>query len=307
MPSWFDTHGLQPSEGQPSAGQNYQQTFMGIVGNGMATPEALVAKEQQLAAAGIKVLRNGAGIAGKVQLPTGEIIDVIQSAGTGGGVAPFGWQQGHGGPTGEGGKPLPGNQFYGQPYGHLQGSMGNGGGTLGAAMGGGIDYKARMGALQDTPGYQFVKGEVLGATERSAASKGTLLTGGHQKDLQDRAAGLASTEFDNEYRRLFGMAELGGRAADSIGQYGSSYGDNATNLITGAGDARAQSSVASGNAWNNAFGGVGNTLTNAWMYNQYMNRPQSQTPGLAPMVGYEQNVARYPFQVPGQYYNTFQG
>lgn len=41
-----------------------------------ATPDALVSIEPKLNAKGIKVLRNAAGIAGKVQLPNGHIIDV---------------------------------------------------------------------------------------------------------------------------------------------------------------------------------------------------------------------------------------
>ena len=52
------------------------------------TPASLISLEPQLNAAGIKVLRNAAGTAGKVQLPNGQIIDVIQGADVGG----QGWQ-----------------------------------------------------------------------------------------------------------------------------------------------------------------------------------------------------------------------
>ncbi len=253
---------------QPSAGGDYQQQFLQLMGGGMATPEGLIAKETELAKLGIKVLRNASGVAGKVQLPSGEIVDVIQSAGTGGGMSPFQWQQGRGGPTGEGGKPLPGNQFYGQPM-SAMGAIGAGAGTLGGMLGG-TDYGARLPALEKTPGYQFRFDQGRKAIEGSAAAKGTLLTGGAAKDLTEFGQGLASTEFDNEYRRLFGLAGLGQGAAGAIGAYGSSYGDNATNLLTGQGDSRAAGTLGSGNAWGSALGGVGQTAMDAWMYNQML-------------------------------------
>ena len=274
---WYEDQG-DPDQGNvptPGSSPDYRSLFMGIVGGGLATPDALLAKEQELAAQGIKVLRNAAGVAGKVQLPSGEIVDVIQSAGTGGGVAPFTWQQGPGGPTGEGGKPLPGNQYYGQPAG-AQGQPG----TLGGFMGG-TDYGARLPALEKTPGYQFRLQQGLKGVEDSAAARGTLLTGGTVKDLNDYAQGSASQEFDNEYRRLFGIAGLGQGAAGTLGGYGSSYANNATGLITGAGNAQAAGTVGGANAWNSALGNIGQNAMDAYMYNQYMKRPPA-----GPTVGW---------------------
>ena len=270
---WYEDQG-DPEQGNvptPGSSPDYRALFMGIVGGGLATPDALLAKEQELAAQGIKVLRNAAGVAGKVQLPSGEIVDVIQSAGTGGGVAPFTWQQGPGGPTGEGGKPLPGNQYYGQPAG-AQGQPG----TLGGFMGG-TDYAARLPALEKTPGYQFRLQQGLKGVEDSAAARGTLLTGGTIEDLNDYAQGSASQEFDNEYRRLFGLAGLGQGAAGTLGGYGSSYANNATGLITGAGNAQAAGTVGGANAWNNALGNIGQNTMDAYMYDRYMRRPPAST------------------------------
>jgi hypothetical protein len=250
------TPGLQPS-GSP----DYQSVFMGIVGNGLATPEALLAKEQELAAQGIKVLRNAAGVAGKVQLPTGEIVDVIQSAGTGGGVAPFTWQQGPGGPTGEGGKPLPGNQFYGQPTGTPTGSL--------ASIGGGANYAARLPALQKTPGFQFRMDRGLDAVQKSAAAKGTLLSGGTLKDLTEFAQGLASTEFDNEFGRNMSLAQLGFNASSNQGAYGTAYGNQITDLTTGAGNARAAGTVGAGNAWSSGLNNLGQMATDLYGMSRY--------------------------------------
>jgi hypothetical protein len=253
--------GLQPSAG----GTDYQSTFMSIVGNGLATPDALIAKEQELAAAGIKVLRNASGVAGKVQLPTGEIVDVIQSAGTGGGVAPFTWQQGRGGPTGEGGKPLPGNMYYGQG--------GSGSAPLSSVAGGGVNYQSRMGSLRDTPGYQFVMDEAMGALQRSQAAKGTLLTGGAMKELQDRAGGIASLEFNNEFGRNLSLANLGMSAAGGQGAYGSSYGNQLTDLTTGAGNARAAGTVGAGNAWTSGLVSIGQMGVDLYGMSRYPPYP----------------------------------
>ena len=52
------------------------------------TVEALTGMESELGQYGIKVLRNASGVAGKIQLPDGTIVDVLNSAGLGG----RGWQ-----------------------------------------------------------------------------------------------------------------------------------------------------------------------------------------------------------------------
>lgn len=57
----------------------FQQTF-GAPG----TPGELNALEQSLSQYGIKVLRNAAGVAGKIQYPTGQVVDIIKAAGAGG-------------------------------------------------------------------------------------------------------------------------------------------------------------------------------------------------------------------------------
>jgi|PlaIllAssembly_1097288.scaffolds.fasta_scaffold00017_15 hypothetical protein len=59
--------------------QSFAQTF-----GSPSTPQELIAMEPQLAQAGIRVLRNAEGTAGKIQLPDGRIVDVIQAAGAGG-------------------------------------------------------------------------------------------------------------------------------------------------------------------------------------------------------------------------------
>ncbi len=51
------------------------------------------------------------------------------------------------------------------------------------------------------PGYQFSRDQGLQAIDRSAAAKGTLLTGGNLKDLAGFAGGIASTNYNQLYNQ----------------------------------------------------------------------------------------------------------
>jgi hypothetical protein len=55
----------------------------------------------------------------------------------------------------------------------------------------------------DSPGFKFRLGEGLKALERSAASRGTLLTGGTLKGLQNYGQESASQEYDKVYGRKY--------------------------------------------------------------------------------------------------------
>ena len=59
----------------------------------------------------------------------------------------------------------------------------------------------------NTPGFQFRLGEGLKALQRSAAAKGTLLTGGTLKGLMSFGQDMASQEYGNVYNRKQGEYE----------------------------------------------------------------------------------------------------
>lgn len=71
--------------------------------------------------------------------------------------------------------------------------------------------------LQTDPAYQFRQEQGQKAIERSAAAKGTLLTGGTLQDVASFADNLASQEFDKLYQRSFG--EWKTSYDDSLQQY----------------------------------------------------------------------------------------
>ena len=258
-PSGVAPSGWQANPSPPAINQDPESIFRSIIGNRPATPDTLNQLEPLLTAAGFRLIRSADGTPGKVSYQGSPAIDVLKGAKVGG----KGWQW----LEGSGQQQAPWSfQGPGFPPGGATGPTL--GGLGGAQQGGpqGVDYTARQGALSDTPGYKFVMGEALGALERSAAAKGTLLTGGHMKELQDRAAGLASMEYNNEFGRNLSLANLGFNAASSQGAYGTAYGQNITDLTTGAGNARAAGTAGAGNAWGNTLNSLGNLGTQIAAY-----------------------------------------
>ncbi len=142
-----------------------------------STVQELLAKEQQLNQAGIKVLRNANGVAGKVQLPNGQIVDLIYAAGVGG--RGFQWL------TGEGGGGL--------------GSFGS------LAQGWDKEFKApSIDEIRAMPGYQFARDEGIKALDSAAAARGTVNSGGQKKEIMRFATGLADQFAQQKYQNALG-------------------------------------------------------------------------------------------------------
>ncbi|MCF4166330.1 hypothetical protein L2U69_11800 [Zavarzinia compransoris] len=109
-----------------------------------------------------------------------------------------------------------------------------------------------------SPDYQFRFTEGLNALDRSAASRGMLLSGAQVKGTQDFGQNLASTEYGNYFNRLAGLAGIGQSATNSTAAAGSQYATNQTQNILGTGEARASIYGDQFSGWNK---GVGNALT----------------------------------------------
>jgi hypothetical protein len=221
---WFATPGAPAPPAPTGLMQNPQGYFKQLIQGKPATPDVLVSLEPQLNQAGIEVMRNAAGVAGKIRLPNGQIVDVIRAAGAGGG-GPENWQW----LTGPGG-----------------------GGGIGAG-------------LETSPGFQFRLGEGLKALERSAAARGTLLTGGTLKGIQRYAQDYASGEYGQRVNQLMGLSQLGANAAAGVGGAASSYGQSAGDLLTQIGNAQAAGTIGGTNAWTGAMGNAANTATQMYL------------------------------------------
>jgi hypothetical protein len=70
--------------------------------------------------------------------------------------------------------------------------------------------------LANNPAYQFRQQEAQKALERSAASRGGLLSGQFAKALQERSQGLASEEFGNAFNRLSNFVGMGQQAGTQL-------------------------------------------------------------------------------------------
>jgi len=126
---------------------------------------------------------------------------------------------------------------------------------------------------QMDPGYQFRLSEGMKALDRTAASRGGLLSGATLKGAQRYGQGLASQEYGNAYNRLASMAGLGQTATGAMTGLGSQFASNQGENYMGAANARASGYMGGANALSSGLG-------------QYMNYSQNQN--LMNMLGRQQ-------------------
>ena len=149
--------------------------------------------------------------------------------------------------------------FYDESKGSLQPYMNTG--TIanqGLAQMLGGDYSG----FYDSPDFKAAMqggGDML---DNSAASRGMLFSGAHQKDLSNFGQQTAATYLGNHRNFLGGMAGMGLQASTALGGFGADAGNSIANLIGGAGQARASSMQANG--MNNAasMNGLGSMFGN---------------------------------------------
>ena len=192
----------------------------------------------------------------KLVMPDGRTIDAMVGAGAPG--AKWGWMVegggaggggAHGGLSGVGVTPQ-GTAFVNR----VMGDLGAVGPMLGDPMAGR--------PITDDPSFKFRLDEGLKALERSAAAKGTLLTGGFGKAMQRYAQDVASTEYgasyarraaeqQNNYNRLAGVA---GFMSDEQNKQFDRYRNTATMGLNAVNNAQ---QLASGYAGNISTGQMG--------------------------------------------------
>lgn len=125
------------------------------------------------------------------------------------------------------------------------------------------------------PGYAFRLQEGFKALERSAAARGTALSGGTLRELARYNQGFASNEFGNAYNRfqnnratrfnqLAAISGAGQVSANTLAQTGAQNAATIGNLIVGGANAAALSRQSGANAWANAIGNASQIPLN-WM------------------------------------------
>lgn len=145
-------------------------------------------------------------------------------------------------------------------------------GNTGAQGYGSMAKNFGMSDFQQDPGYGFRLSEGQKALDRTAASRGGLLSGATLKGAQRYGQDLASQEYQNAYNRyqtnranqlnpLQSLAGQGQTTANTLGTAGQNYANSAGEAYMGAGNARASGYMGSANAWNQALGGAANAYT----------------------------------------------
>ena len=136
---------------------------------------------------------------------------------------------------------------------------------------------------QNDPGFQAREQLGQEALERSAAAKGTLLTGGTLKDTEQFAQDYASNEYANVYSRALGeyqqaynifnqqqtnqfnrlasLAGLGQTAAGQLTSAAGQFGATGANLLTNIGNSQAAGIVGSANAYGTGLSNIGGLAT----------------------------------------------
>ena len=155
-----------------------------------------------------------------------------------------------------------------------------------------------MADFQQDPGYAFRISEGMKALDRTAASRGGLLSGATLRGATRYGQDMASQEYTNAFNRyqtnrsnqlnpLQSLMGAGQTAANNVANAGQNYANQAGNAYMNAGNARASGYVGSANAWTNALGGAVNTYNQNQMMNQMF--PQGGggiTPGyVSPVSG----------------------
>lgn len=156
---------------------------------------------------------------------------------------------------------------------------------------GSLSREFGAGDFEADPGYAFRLSEGFKALERSAAARGTVLSGGTLRELARYNQGFASNEFQNVFNRfqaerarrfnqLASISGLGQTTAAQLGQFGAQSAGNIGNLLVGGQTAAAAARASGYGAWSNAIQNAANAPLNWLLLSQLgQQRPSANVPG----------------------------
>lgn len=159
-------------------------------------------------------------------------------------------------------------------------------------------------SFNQSPDYQFALSQGLLGLDNSAASRGSLFSGGHSADVMNFAQGLASQNYNNYYNRLAGMAGVGQTTANNLGQQGMQMAGNVGNLLMGNANNQMNSIYNRANSSSNLAGQLGqiggNLAGQFYQPNSGFGNIQTYQAPIQPNVGMVQpNFQISPTQVGG--------
>jgi hypothetical protein len=154
-----------------------------------------------------------------------------------------------------------------------------------------------MADYQADPGYAFRLSEGMKQLGHQAGARGGLISGGTLKGLQDYAQNSASQEYQNAYNRyqtnrtnqlqpLGNLMSSGQAAANQQSGAAGTYGANAGNLITGAGNTAGAAQLGSATTLGNALNTGATAYQNQTNFNNWLAQNQNTSAyGPAQTVG----------------------
>ena len=108
-------------------------------------------------------------------------------------------------------------------------------------------------SIDQSNAYKFRFDQGLQAKDRSAAARGGLYSGGHSADLLAYGQGMGSQEYDNQWGRLMGIANMGQNSAVGAGQMGQNSANAISGLYGNIGAAQGAGAINSANAWSSGL------------------------------------------------------
>lgn len=147
--------------------------------------------------------------------------------------------------------------------GNMQGGIdaGNRARTQMEALNGG-DFSS----FQQSPDYQFAFDQGMQGLDRSAASRGSLYSGGADADRIKFGQGMANQNYGTYYSRLSDLATGGNATAGALGSLGANMANNIGNLTMGNVNAQRQSAYQRADAQGRGAAAVMGGLSN-WQQN----------------------------------------
>lgn len=113
----------------------------------------------------------------------------------------------------------------------------------------------------ETPGYEFRFNEGIRALDRSAAARGRLRGGGHERELIRYGQGIATDEFGNYANRLAAIAGMGQGATVATGTFGQQTAGNIGDILMRSASGQAQLLGGASTARASGYVGAANALS----------------------------------------------
>jgi hypothetical protein len=124
--------------------------------------------------------------------------------------------------------------------------------------------QAMQTALENIPGYQFVRDQGIKSVNNAMGGRG--LSGAQAKGVSRFVTGLANTTYGDQIARLANAAGLGENAAAGVGNAAIQTGQNVGNAYQAAGQAQAAGQVGTANALQQGLYGLSNSYLTSKLF-----------------------------------------